>query len=110
MTDAPMIEDWQERDAYLSWLACIEEMRQRPRVRSVRSATTVGEIGMKSETVTEARDLAKHFIHAVAQWQARVAEEGDDAGILAITGCRESGAMRRASMELTRAPARMRGP
>jgi hypothetical protein len=46
---------------------------------------------------------------AIVSLRNRLADE-DLPGLLAITGCLESAALRRASMDLTRALAKMRSP
>lgn len=61
---------------------------------------------MRRREINEAKKSAKEFIARVSEYEARVSE--DD--YLELVGTRESGAVRRASMDLTRALSKMRRP
>jgi hypothetical protein len=58
------------------------------------------------KTLLAARDEAERFIRAVDAAAARLSRDGNDLGT--ITGTAETGAVKRASMDLTRALAELR--
>lgn len=65
---------------------------------------------MKRYTIADAKEAAERFIAAVEALEAR--EQADDQfrRFLGMTGFRETAAVRRASMDLTRALTDMRKP
>ena len=72
----------------------------------VRSRTNAGqEDTMTKEAIDDASDLAERFISAYVDYTERL--KVDPAW---SSGCKESAALRRASLDLTRALARMRRP
>lgn len=62
---------------------------------------------MDRYSVAEARDQVVRFMDAVVDYEAALMESGRK---IEITGCKQSAALRRASMDLTRALADMRRP
>lgn len=65
---------------------------------------------MSPENIRRAEEEAERFLAAVRNWRAAVTIEARHGYELASNAPRESGAMRRASMDLTRALAVMRKP
>ena len=65
---------------------------------------------MRRYTITEAREAAERFISAVEKLQER--EESDDyfRRHMGMSGFKETAAVRRASLDLTRALSEMRRP
>ena len=62
---------------------------------------------MRSETIREARKEALRFVARCTELLNRTQEE-NQTGTWLITGTKESGAVRRASMDLTRVLSRLR--
>lgn len=60
---------------------------------------------MRESTLREAEKKAKNFIEKIRLLKQRMAEDR-----YALSGCSESGAVRRASMELTRSLSLLRKP
>lgn len=61
---------------------------------------------MNEERLTRAIEEANRFLAAAKSYQERLQADS----YLSFTGCRESGAVRRSSMDLTRALAQLRKP
>jgi hypothetical protein len=65
---------------------------------------------MKRHTITEAKKAAKRFLSAVSEFEERERTDDQFRRFIGITGFKETAAVRRASMDLTRALAEMRKP
>jgi len=65
---------------------------------------------MTNERIKAAEVIAMRFLTAIKAVEARKKSERDGGAYLSLTGFKESGALRRASMDLTRALAEMRKP
>ena len=66
---------------------------------------------MNAEKMKEAEKAAKTFLISIIKMETRVEEEcraGTNSECLWFNGCKESGAMRRASLNLTRALSNLR--
>lgn len=57
-----------------------------------------------------ARDEAYRFLAAIAELDKRYQQEGDRASLLPISGSKEAGTAKRASLDLSRALSEMRKP
>ena len=65
---------------------------------------------MKRYTITEAKEAAERFITAVDKLHEREAADDYFRRYMGATGFKETAAVRRASLDLTRALAEMRKP
>lgn len=65
---------------------------------------------MKRYTITDAKNAAERFLAAVSEFEERERTDDHFRRFIGITGFRETAAVRRASMDLTRALAEMRKP
>jgi hypothetical protein len=65
---------------------------------------------MKRYTIKDAKNVAKRFLAAVSEFEERERTDEEFRRFVGITGFKETAALRRASMDLTRALAKMRKP
>ena len=64
----------------------------------------------RSSTIKEAEEEAHRFIRRCVEWRLACKENGCDLDSIYASGTKESGAIRRASLDLTRALANLRRP
>ena len=65
---------------------------------------------MTMDTIKKAEDAAHRFLAAADAIRVRLAQDADFNELYGIVGYKETGALRRSSMDLTRALAEMRKP
>ena len=65
---------------------------------------------MKRYTITDAKKAAKRFLDAIDAFEDREKADDEFRRMNSVTGFRETGALRRASLDLTRALSDMRKP
>jgi len=65
---------------------------------------------MEHKSISEAASACERFMDAVEDYELRMSKDANFARYAGITGFKETAAVRRASMDLTRALAKMRKP